>query len=265
MVAPWYARLILGALAGTTLIVLFGPVFVVSFFSFFRQRKGEVQWDSFTFDWYGKLFENDSIMNARFNSVVVGFFAVLAALVLGTLFAIYYNGRGRGRDAQQFVIFLPFLLPPIITGLTLLIFFREVGIDRSLVTVAFGHTLFVLALAYRIILTQLQSLSHSLVEASYDLGANRWQTVWYVLLPNIRTALVIAAVLAFALSFDETLISLFLVGREMTLPVRLWGMMRVGFKPEVNALVTLIILFSGVLFLIVARLARRTSDDMTQL
>ena len=265
MVAAWYIRLILGVLAGTTLIVLFGPVFVVWFFSFFRQRKGQVQWDSFTLEWYARLFENHSIMNALFNSVVVGFFAVLAALVLGTLFAVYYNGRGRGRGAQQFVIFLPFLLPPIITGLTLLIFFRELGVDRSLVTVAFGHTLFVLALAYRIILTQLQSLSHSLVEASYDLGANRWQTIWYVLLPNIRTALVVAGVLAFALSFDETLISLFLVGREVTLPVRLWGMMRVGFKPEVNALVTLIILFSGVLFFTVARLSRRTSDDLTRL
>ncbi len=265
MVAPWYIRVVLGVLAGTTLIVLFGPVLVVWFFSFFQQRKGKVQWDSFTFDWYVRLFENDSIMNALFNSLVVGFFAVLVALVLGTLFAVYYNGRGRGREAQQFVIFLPFLLPPIITGLALLIFFREVGLDRSLVTVAIGHTLFVLALAYRIIISQLQSLSHSLVEASYDLGANRWQTVWYVLLPNIRTAIVVAAVLAFALSFDETLISLFLVGSEMTLPVRLWGMMRVGFKPEVNALVTLIILFSAALFFAVARLSRRTGDELTRL
>jgi len=258
------ARIVLGALAVASLVVLFGPLAVVWFFSFFRQRRGVVQWESFGLDSYARLLKNDSILTALGNTVVVGACAVFFALALGTLFALYFHNRGHGRQAQQFMIFLPFLLPPIITGLSLLIFFRELGLDRSLITVTVGHTLFVLALAYRIILTQLQSLSRSLVEASYDLGANRLQTLWYVLLPNLRTALLTAAVLAFALSFDETLISLFLVGRESTLPVRLWGMMRVGFSPEINALVTLIVVFSAALFLAVARLVRPTGEDLTR-
>ena len=104
----------------------------------------------------------------------------------------------------------------------------------------------------------MQALSRNILEASYDLGANRFQTFYYVLMPNILTAMVTAAVLAFALSFDETLISLFLFGQEMTLPVRLWTMMvRLGITPEVNALVTLILLVSAGLFLAVAGLLRQ--------
>jgi ABC-type spermidine/putrescine transport system permease subunit II len=111
---------------------------------------------------------------------------------------------------------------------------------------------------YRTLLSRLQSLRRSLVEASYDLGANRWQTFRFILLPNLKTAIVASAVLAFALSFDETLITLFLASGESTLPLRLWGMMRVGFTPEINALVTLIIILSTGLFLAVARFFRRT-------
>ena len=148
-------------------------------------------------------------------------------------------------------------MPPVITGLSLLIFFREVDVPRSLVTVTIGHIVFVLAVVYRTLLSRLQSMRRSLVEASYDLGANRWQTFRYILLPNLKTSILAAAVLAFALSFDETLITLFLASGESTLPLRLWGMMRVGFTPEINALVTLIILLSTGLFLTVARFFRR--------
>jgi putative spermidine/putrescine transport system permease protein/spermidine/putrescine transport system permease protein len=94
------------------------------------------------------------------------------------------------------------LLPPIITGLSLLVFFKEIGLSRGLLTVIIGHSVFVLALVYQTILTRLQALSRTLVEASQDLGATRWQTVRFVLLPNLRMALVTAALLAFALSFD---------------------------------------------------------------
>ena len=167
---------------------------------------------------------------------------------------MYYNaGRSFGREILQFVVFLPFLMPPIITGLSLLIFFREVDFDRSLVTIVIGHTVFVLALVYRTVLVRLQSLSQNLTEASYDLGASGLQTFRYILLPNLRSAMLGASVLAFALSFDETMITILVTGTQNTLPIRLWAMMRLGFTPDINALVAAILALTTVLCLVAAR------------
>ena len=129
----------------------------------------------------------------------------------------------------------------------------NIAIIIGAVTIIIGHTVFVLALVYRTILTRLQSLSGSLVEASYDLGASRWQTFRLVLLPNLSSAMVGAAVLAFALSFDETMITLLVTGTQSTLPVRLWAMMRLGFTPDINALVAFVLLFTTALCLIAVR------------
>jgi len=228
----------LGLIAAFALLVLYGPLLVAVFFSFFEFRNNAVQWDSFSFDAYVSLVHDEGIIEAVKNTLIVGAAAVCLSVVLGTALAFHYNGsRSRFRELLQLVIFLPFLMPPIITGLSLLIFFREVDVPRSLWTVIVGHTVFVLALVYRIVLTRLQTLRTSLVEASLDLGASRWQTFRYVLLPALLPAIGSAAILAFALSFDETLITLLVTGTDSTLPMRLWGMMRMGFTPDINALV----------------------------
>ena len=147
-------------------------------------------------------------------------------------------------------------MPPIITGLSLLIFFRETDMPRSLATVIVGHTVFVLAIVYQIVLSRLQALRPSLVDASLDLGASRWQTFRYVLMPNLMPAFVSSAILAFALSFDETLITLLVTGTKNTLPMWLWSSMRLGFKSDINALVALILLFSAALAYVAMRLFR---------
>ncbi|MBX6322737.1 MAG: ABC transporter permease subunit, partial [Rhodospirillaceae bacterium] len=203
---------------------------------------------------YAALARDEGILEALRNTTIVGAAAVAAALAIGTGLALWYaSGRSLARQALQFAVFLPFLMPPIITGLSLLIFFRTIDFDRSLVTVIIGHTVFVLALVYRTVLVRLQSLSRSLVEVSYDLGATGWQTFRLVVLPNLAGALAGAAVLAFALSFDETMITLLVTGTQSTLPMRLWAMMRLGFTPDINALVTLILAFTTVLCLLAAR------------
>ena len=125
-----------------------------------------------------------------------------------------------------------------------------------------GHTVFVLALVYRIVLTRIQSVSRTVLEASRDLGASQWQTFRYILLPQLASAVAIAGMLAFAISFDETMITLFVVGSDSTLPLRLYAMMRVGFTPEINALVTLVLLFSVALALVAARLMRGHVPDL---
>jgi putative spermidine/putrescine transport system permease protein/spermidine/putrescine transport system permease protein len=256
MIANRLIRGVLWLIAGITLLLLYGPLLATALFSFVTRKGGAVQWDSFSLEWYAKLIDNTSVVDALTTSLIVGFVTVLISLVFGMVLAFYYNGGGKGRGILQAMIFLPFVMPPIITGLALLIFFREVDLPRSLVTVTIGHVAFVLAVVYRTLLTRLQSLPRSLVEASYDLGAGRLQTFRYILAPNLGTAIVAAAILTFALSFDETLITLFLVGGESTLPIRLWGMMRVGFTPEINALVVLVVLASTGLFLLVARFVR---------
>jgi putative spermidine/putrescine transport system permease protein/spermidine/putrescine transport system permease protein len=252
LAAPVQAAL--WAVAAFVLVLLYGPLFLAIFFSFFAFRANQVQWDSFSFAAYAKLADNQRIIDALTNTFVVGVTAVALSLVLGTLLALYYHsGRGRGRDLLQIVIYLPFLMPPILTGLSLLIFFRQIDFERSLITVVIGHTVFVLALVYRNVLARLQTISRSLVEASLDLGANRWQTFRYVLLPQLMTALLAAGILAFALSFDETLITLLVTGTKNTLPMWLWSMMRLGFTPDVNALVALVLAGTTLLCLLAAR------------
>jgi spermidine/putrescine transport system permease protein len=253
MTLPWPARVLLIGVALLVLLALYGPLLVAILFSFIEMQRGEILWDSFSFRAYGLLLRNQSIIEALGNTLIVGLAAVAAALVLGTLFTFHYQAsRGRARELMQLMIFLPFLMPPILTGLSLLIFFRQAHIERSLVTVVIGHTLFVLALVYRILLARLQALSPSLIEASLDLGASRLQTFRYVLLPHLASAVISAALLAFALSFDETLITLLVTGTQNTLPVRLWAMMRLGFTPDINALVTLILAGTTALCLLVA-------------
>ena len=155
---------------------------------------------------------------------------------------------------MHFTVFLPFLMPPIITGLSLLIFFRETEIPRSLLTVITGHTLFVLALSYRTIVTRLQSMGSSLIEASTDLGASPLQTLFHVILPNLTTTLIGAGLLSFALSFDETMITLLVTGTDNTLPIRLWAMMRLGFSPDINALVGIVLGLTILLCMLAVRL-----------
>jgi len=261
MTLPVRTRILLWLLAFVTLALLYGPLLVTFVLSFFSRTAGRIRWDSFSLEWYRKLLDNDELKEAVLNSVAVGAVATAIATVFGTVFALYcYNRANKLRLTLQWLVFLPFVLPPIITGLSLLIFFREMGVARSLVTVVIGHTLFVLALVYRIALTRLLSLDSDLVEAAADLGSTRLQTFWYITLPGLRSALIASAVLAFALSFDETLITIFLVGGDSTLPIRLWGMMRVGFTPEINALVTLLIVMSTGLFLLVAGVLLRNKS-----
>jgi ABC-type spermidine/putrescine transport system permease subunit II len=253
-VADRTARALLVAVTAVVFVLLYGPLAVPIASSFFVTAHGAVDWSQPSLAAYAALPSNDSVIAALETTLLVGAGAVVLSVALGTALALYGTSeRAAWRGTLQFLIFLPFLMPPIITGLALLVFFREIDLERSIVTVVIGHTVFVLALVYRTVATRLASLSSSLVEASLDLGASRWQTFWRVLLPNLRSAMIGAAILAFALSFDETMITLLVTGTESTLPVRLWAMMRLGFTPDINALVTLILIFTTALCLLAVR------------
>jgi len=248
------ATVILGCVTCFVFAVLYGPLLIPIVSSFFAVSHGDVQWSTPSLSAYQALAGNDGILTAVGNTLIVGFSATALSLVVGTLMALHYcGGRSIGREAMQFAVFLPFLMPPIITGLALLIFFRETGIPRSLATVIVGHTVFIQALAYRTIVMRLQSLGPSMIEASTDLGASPWQTFTQIVLPNLKSTLIGAAVLGFALSFDETMITLLVTGTDNTLPIRLWSMMRLGFAPDINALVTIVLALTVVLCIVAVR------------
>ncbi|ADV14323.1 ABC transporter permease [Mesorhizobium ciceri] len=262
---PRLSTIFLAAITTLVAVLLYSPLFVPIVSSFFTISHGSVDWSSPTLSTYVALAENHDMLVALRTTLIVGVCTVILSVVSGTLLALYYHGRRSGRSLLQFIIFLPFLMPPIISGLALLIFFREIGLERSLLTVVIGHTVFVLAIVYRTVLMRLQSMSRTLVEASYDLGATGWQTFWRIILPNLSSAMVGGAILAFALSFDETMITILVTGTQSTLPVRLWAMMRLGFSPDINALVALILMFTVLLCVLAARflIPRQVATERT--
>ena len=133
----------MGIVTFLSLVILYSPIFMTILLSVYKTRRGQIQWDSFSTQAYIKLINEKQLINALLSSLYVGFFTVLFSLVIGFYFATYYNStRGKQKHFLQFIIYLPFLLPPIITGLSLLIFLRELGIRRSLNTVIIGHTIF---------------------------------------------------------------------------------------------------------------------------
>jgi ABC-type spermidine/putrescine transport system permease subunit II len=242
-----------GLLLAAVLLVLYAPVIVGALFSVVQLQRGHILWETASLRAYAELFGNADIAGALLNTLVVAVASVAAATLLALLLALYVHGEhALGRGFIELMVYLPFVMPPIVTGLSLLLFFAGIGLARDIRTIAIGHAVFVLAILYRTVLVRLRSLPPSMAEASADLGATRRQTFRYVILPYLRSALITGALLALTLSFDETLITVFLAGDRMTLPLRLWAMMRVGFTPQINALVTLVILASIALALGVA-------------
>ncbi len=253
-------NLLIAALFGVVLLALYAPVVIVVLGAFYLDKSGNFDFKAPTVSSFSNLFANRQILDAVWNTVIVGIGAVIVSVILALIIALYVHAKPRRSNGLlQFLIFLPFLLPPLIVGLSLLIFFREIGVPTGLTAVIIGHAMFVLALVYRTILNRLTQMGHSMIEASLDLGATPMQTFWRIIFPQVRGAVIIGAVLAFALSFDETLISLFLVGDRNTLPIKLWAMMRLGISSEVNALATIALVVS----LALVWLATRRSDTLS--
>jgi len=233
---------VLGLVTLVTFFVLYTPVIISAVFSVVPLDRAGLHWDRITFVWYGRLLDNPSVVSSVKITLICGAIAVTAATVLSIVIALYVEWEGAiARRVIELMVYLPFLMPPIITGLSLLIFFNGIGIPRGIPTIAIGHTALVLAILYRLVLTRLQSMAKTMMEASADLGATPWQTFRYVIWPQLQSAAITGAVLALTISFDETFITVFLAGDTTTLPLRLWGMMRVGFTPEINALVTIVL------------------------
>lgn len=246
-------EVVAGVLTALVLLILYSPVLINALFSVVALDDGKIVWGSFSLGPYRSVWSDPDVIDALQNTGTIALVSVSTATFLAIAFALYSDREGAiGRRPIELAIYLPFLLPPIVTGLSLLVACTQLGISRGLATIVLGHTVFVLAVTYRLVRTRLQSMPRSLVEASADLGASNVQTFRYVMLPQLLSAIVTGALLALALSFDETLITVFLSGDRMNLPLRLWAMMRVGFTQDINALVTVVLAVSIALAIVVA-------------
>jgi len=238
---------------------LYLPIAVLIVYSFNGEGVGGFPPHNLTFDWYRMLFADAAIWESVGNSVVVALSAVAIALAFGVLAALALDrAQFPGKALFRRLVLLPLILPGIITGLSLLMLFREADVKLSLLTIVLGHGTALISVATTEVFAGLQKLDRAQEEASLDLGASYWQTFWRVTIPNLQLPIIGAALLIFTLSMDEIAVSFFLIGRDNTLPLEIWGRLRRGITPEINAISTIIFVFSLVAIVIWYRLRVRT-------
>lgn len=251
-----------GALTSAAILVfifLYIPLAIVVLYSFSGETVNVWPIGSYTTRWYSEMWNDPQIRSGIELSVRIGLIAAGLAIVLGTLAALAidrFNFRGKG--ALRFFVVLPITLPGIVTGIALLSFFSLTGVDLSNRTIIIGHTTFSITLILNNVVARMSQIPRSLDEAAADLGATPWRSFWTVTFPLILPAILSGGILAFTLSFDEIVVTLFLKGRDATLPLVIWARLRRGFSPEINAAATMIIGVSFVAVVIANRLARRT-------
>jgi spermidine/putrescine transport system permease protein len=224
---------------------LYLPIAVLILYSFNGAGVGGFPPRDFTLDWYRTLFADRAIWESVGDSLLVAAAAVGMALGLGIPAALALDRASfPGKAVFRRLVLLPLILPGIITGLSLLMLFNEAKVKLSLLTIILGHGTALISVATTEVFAGLQKLDRAQEEASLDLGANYWQTFLRVTLPNLRLSIIGAALLIFTLSMDEIAVSFFLIGRNNTLPLEIWGRLRRGITPEINAISTIIFIFS---------------------
>ena len=240
----------LTAFAACTYAFLYSPIVVLIAYSFNRDGVGGFPPRHLTFDWYRALFADSAMWTSVENSIIVALTAVVISVLIGFP-AAYALDRYSfpGKTAFQRLILLPLIVPGVITGISLLLLVVGGGFHLSLTTVILGHATALTAVATTEIFAGFAKLDRSFEEASSDLGASGLQTMWRIVLPLMRTSLMGTALLVFTLSMDEIAVTFFLIGRENTLPLEIWSRLRRGATPEMNAISTLIFIFSvGAIF-----------------
>lgn len=216
-------------------------------------------WTGFSVKWYGALFGNNDIMRAALNTLIVALASTVVATLLGTLLAIGVEIRRRKGRFLETIIFAPMIIPDIVLAIALLSFFSLLNFRLGLHTIIVSHVVFNLAFVCAVVRARLKSFDWSIMEASADLGATTQTTLRRVMIPVLLPAVIAGALLAFTLSVDEFIIAFFTAGagrESITLPMQIFAMIRFGVTPEINALSTLVMMFSLVALTLAQRLNR---------
>ena len=245
-------------LTGFALIVyafLFAPIVVLIIYSFNRARRGLV-WQGFTFDWYPRLFANDELLDALIVTLQVAAVAVVVSTVLGALLGLgLARLRFRGRGATETLLLVPMITPEIVMGLSLLLFFLQLfDAHGSIAQLWVAHTTFCVSYVAVVVRARAANMDPRLEEAARDLGASALGAFRYVTLPLIAPAVLAGALLAFSLSFDDYVVTTFNSGvGSSTLPLYIYGRIKFGVTPEINAISTIIVAITAIAILIAWR------------
>jgi putative spermidine/putrescine transport system permease protein len=240
------------------------PVLITILYAFTTEdRSYQFPLPGLTLHWFEVAFARSDIWSALWLSIKVALGATLLALLLGTLASLALaKSAFRGRDAISMLFVLPIALPGIVTGIALLTAIKMAGLTPSFWTIVAGHATFCLVIVYNNVVARLRRMPGNLVEASMDLGANRLQTFRYVVLPQLATALLAGGMLAFALSFDEIIVTLFTAGREQTLPIWFFNeLFRPRDRPVTNVVAVVVIALTFVPILLAYRLTRPADES----
>ena len=255
-----HTRILLRLGVGITLAFVYVPLIVIAIYAFNGGTTLEWPPPSLTTKWFPEALDNQGARDAFMTSIKVGAAATSIALVLGSLASLAVTRfRFFGRDTVSFLVVLPIALPGIVTGIALSDTFTQVlGIGLGLFTVIVAHATFCIVVVYNNVAARLRRVSTSFEEASADLGAHTWQTFRYVTLPNMSTALVAGGLLAFALSFDEIIVTTFTLGAgDQTLPIWIFtNLFRPNELPVVNVVAVLVVLLSIIPVYFAHRLTR---------
>jgi putative spermidine/putrescine transport system permease protein len=251
-------RIGLGVWVALVLAFLYIPIAVICLYAFNPSNIQSWPIGGLTTKWFSPAIHNPDMQQALWLSLKAAALATLVALLLGSAASFgVHRFRFFGRESISFLLVLPIALPGIITGMALNSYFVFWKFNFGLWTIVIGHATFCVVVVYNNVIARLRRTSPSLVEASMDLGADGWQTFRFITFPVLSTALISGALLAFALSFDEVIVTLFTAGAQNTLPIWILGKIRLGQQlPEVNAVVFVVIVLTVIPVIISQRLAQ---------
>lgn len=236
------------------LAFLYVPLAVIAVYSFNDSRINAV-WKGFTLKWYVSLFANEYLMEALLNSLLIAVLSTVLSTVLGTLTAFALRRDSRWKKLFAGFLYLPILIPDIVMGLSLLVLFSQLFIPLGRGTILIAHVTFSISYVYVIVSARFEGMNPQLEEAAQDLGAGPWETFRFVTLPLIAPGMMAGALIAFTLSIDDFMVSFFVSGPESTtLPLYIYGLVKRGISPEINALSTIMIALTVILVILAEKL-----------
>ena len=245
---PAVQRAFFGGWTVAVFAFLYLPIALLVVYSF-NDSKLNLYWAGFTTKWYGMLFGNEVLLRAFQNSLIVATTTTALSVVIGTSAAwLLYRYRFPAQQTLGLLIFIPMVMPEVLMGVSLLVLFVSLGIPLGYTTLIIAHTTFCFPFVLVGVQARLQGIDPSLEEAAMDLGATPLKAFWLVIIPYLLPAIVAGALMSFTLSFDEYIVTIFTSGADsQTLPLKVYGMVRVGLNPQLNALSTLFIAATAVL------------------
>lgn len=250
-------RALIGGWTAAVFVFLYLPIAVLIVYSFNASRLN-LQWTGFTFDWYRQLLANAPLLRAAQNSLVIAVISAAASVVLGTVTAwLLYRYRFRGAAMIQTLAAIPMVMPEILMGISLLIFFTALTLPLGFTTVVIGHVTFCFPFVLVAVQARLRGFDRAMEEAALDLGATPAQAFWLVVVPWLRPAILAGGLMAFTLSWDELIVTFFTTSAaSATLPIRVFGMAKIGLNPMLNALSAVFVVATAAVVLFSAYLRK---------